>query len=72
MIFLLHCKCVGFYGLSSSKKPEKIRKNTEKLYSCKQCPFFVQSKVFRIVPTGQLSSECLFDFLNFPKNHRKI
>ena len=21
---------------------------------------------------GQLISECLFDFLNFPKNHRKI
>ena len=21
---------------------------------------------------GQLNSECLFDFLNFPKNHRKI
>ena len=21
---------------------------------------------------GQIISECLFDFLNFPKNHRKI
>ena len=21
---------------------------------------------------GELISECLFDFLNFPKNHRKI
>ena len=24
------------------------------------------------IPKGQLISECLFDFLNFPKNHRKI
>ena len=23
-------------------------------------------------PKGQLILECLFDFLNFPKNHRKI
>ena len=25
-----------------------------------------------ITPKGQIISECLFDFLNFPKNHRKI
>ena len=24
------------------------------------------------LPVGQLISGCLFDFLNFPKNHRKI
>ena len=23
-------------------------------------------------PKGQIISECLFDFLNFPKKHRKI
>ena len=23
-------------------------------------------------PKGQIISECIFDFLNFPKNHRKI
>ena len=29
-------------------------------------------EVLDTVPKGQLISECLFDFLNFPKKHRKI
>ena len=38
-------------------------------------PFLATVKAFVILGTiykGQIISECLFDFLNFPKNQRKI
>ena len=35
--------------------------------------FFFTVIVYHMTkPKGQLISECLFDFLNFPKNHRKF
>ena len=30
------------------------------------------SNFYKYLPKGQIISECLFDFLNFPKNHRNF